>query len=89
MCSTGSTLKTAAKVCKQGGAKRIIAAVTHGLFVGDGLEDSEIERIVMTNTVPTPETVGKIKLEVVSVAPLFSKAIESILGAKSISSLSD
>jgi ribose-phosphate pyrophosphokinase len=89
MCSTGGTLKTAARVCKQAGAKRIFAAVTHGLFVGSGLEDSEIEKIIMSNTVPTPESVERKSLEVVSVAPLFSKAIESILGAKSISSLSD
>ena len=89
MCSTGGTLKTAARVCRQAGAKRIFAAVTHGLFVGTGLEDSGIEKIVMSNTVPTPETVGRESLEVVSVAPLFAKAIESIVGAKSISSLSE
>lgn len=88
MCSTGGTLKTAAKVCKQAGAKRIFAAVTHGLFVGNGFGECEIEKIVMSNTVPTPETLERTRLEIVSVAPLFAKAIESILGAKSISSLS-
>ena len=62
MCSTGGTLKTAARVCKQAGAKRIFAAVTHGLFVGSGLEDSGIEKIVMSNTVPTPETVATRKV---------------------------
>lgn len=89
MYSTGGTLKTAARVCKQAGAKRVFACVTHGLFVGNGLEDSEIEKIVMSNTVPSPNTVDRKRLEVVSVAPLFAKAIESILGAKSISSLSE
>ncbi len=88
MCSTGGTLKTAARVCKHAGANHLYAAVTHGLFVGKGLlEDSGIEKIVMSNTVPSPETIESKKLEVVSVAPLFSKAIESIVGAKSISSL--
>jgi ribose-phosphate pyrophosphokinase len=87
MCSTGGTLRTAARVCKQAGARCICAAVTHGLFVGNGLEDSEIERIVMSNTVPAPETIDQNALEIVSVAPLFSKAIQSIVGAKSISSL--
>ncbi|MBS0605203.1 MAG: ribose-phosphate pyrophosphokinase [Verrucomicrobia bacterium] len=90
MCSTGGTLITAARVCKQAGARRLLAAVTHGLFVGKGLlEDSGIELIVMSNTVPSPETIDSKKLEVVSAAPLFSKAIESIVGAKSISSLYD
>ncbi len=87
MCSTGGTLKTAARVCKKAGAKRIFAAVTHGLFVGKGFEDCGIEKFIMSNTLPTPKTVGKNMLEIVSVAPLFSKAIESIVGAKSISSL--
>jgi ribose-phosphate pyrophosphokinase len=88
MCSTGGTLKTAARVCKTAGAKHIWAAVTHGLFVGKGLlGDSGIERIMMSNTVPAPETIDQNHLEIVSVAPLFGKAIQSIIGAKSISSL--
>lgn len=82
MCSTGGTLKTAACVCKKAGASAIFAAVTHGLFVGR-FESSEIERIIMSNTVPTPN----FDVEVVCIAPLFAKAIESIVDAKSISSL--
>jgi ribose-phosphate pyrophosphokinase len=91
MCSTGETFKTAARVCKRAGARRLLAAVvTHGLFVGSGLlEDSEIEKVVMSNTVPSPETIDPKKLEIVSVAQLFSKAIESIAYAKSISPLYD
>ncbi len=88
VCSTGGTLKTAARVCKHAGAKRIWAAVTHGLFVGSRLlEESEIERIMMSNTVPAPETIDQDHLEIVTAAPLFGKAIQSIIGAKSISSL--
>jgi ribose-phosphate pyrophosphokinase len=88
MCSTGGTLKTAARVCKHAGAKQIWAAVTHGLFVGSGLlEESGIERIVMSNTVPAPEMIDQKNLEIVTTAPLFGKAIQSIVGAKSISSL--
>lgn len=87
MCSTGETLKTAAMVCKENGARRLFAVVTHGLFVGKGLKESGIEKFLMGNTVPTPETMDREMLEVVSVAPLFGKAIESIVGAKSISSL--
>ncbi len=87
MCTTGETLKTASLVCQGAGANRIFAAVTHGLFVGKGMDGSAIEKIVMTNTVVAPETIERDMLEVVSVAPLFGKAIESIVGAKSISSL--
>lgn len=86
MCSTGGTLKTAARVCKQ--AKRIWAAFTHGLFDrNELLEDSGIERIVMSNTILAPEAIDRNRFEIVTVAPLFGKAIQSIMGAKSISSL--
>lgn len=82
MCSTGGTLKTAALVCKKAGASAVFAAVTHGLFMGK-FEKNGIEKIIMSNTVPTPD----FDVEVVSVAPVFAKAIESIVDAKSISSL--
>ncbi|MGB7127462.1 MAG: ribose-phosphate pyrophosphokinase [Candidatus Rhabdochlamydia sp.] len=82
MCSTGGTLKKAALVCKRAGASAVFAAVTHGLFIGN-FENSGIEKIIMSNTVPTPNC----NVEVVSVAPLFAEAIRSIVDAKSISSL--
>ncbi len=86
MCSTGGTLKTAAGVCKKAGAKRVIAAVTH--FVGQTFEESAIERMFVSNTIPLPGQGDSLeRLEVVSVADLFGKAIDSIVGAKSISSL--
>ncbi len=87
VCSTGGTLMTAAGVCKQNGAKSVNVALTHGLFVGKGIEECGIEKIVMSNTVPSPETINRDLLEIVSVAPLFGRAIESIIDAKSISSL--
>jgi len=87
MCSTGGTLKTAALVCKHGGAKRICAAVTHGLIVGKAFEESAIEKMLISNTIPLPSDVSRSKLQVVSVASLFAKAIDSIVEAKSISSL--
>lgn len=82
MCSTGGTLKKAALVCKRAGASAVFATVTHGLFIGN-FENSGIEKIIMSNTVPTPNC----NVEVVSVAPLFAEAIKSIVDAKSISSL--
>lgn len=86
VCSTGGTLKAAAWVCKQAGAKRIYAAVTHGLFVDAAFfEESAIEKMLISSTVPQKEAHSK--LQIVSVADLFGKAIESIVGAKSISSL--
>ena len=87
ICSTGETLKTAAMVCKDAGAERVCGAVTHGLFVGKAFEESAIEKMLVSNTVPLTPEINQERLEIVSVAPLFAKAIDSIVGAKSISSL--
>ncbi|NGX59984.1 MAG: Ribose-phosphate pyrophosphokinase [Chlamydiae bacterium] len=88
MVSTGETLKTAARVCKGAGATRITALATHGLLVDDALSGSAIEKLIVTDTIPLPEErKSDPMIEVVSVAPLFSQAIESILSAKSVSSL--
>ncbi len=87
ICSTGATLKAASYVCQQEGAKAIYAVVTHGLLVGDAVEESAIEKMIVTDTVPKPvRKVGR-KVTFISVASLFAKAIDAIAGAKSISSL--
>lgn len=79
MCSTGSTLVSAAEACKEKGANKIYAAFTHGILVGgavERLEKSSIEKIFMTNTVPFEKKVSKI--ESVSVGKVFADAIHSI-----------
>lgn len=88
MTSTGSTLIKAAAACKEKGAKRIWAALTHSLLVEDAiqrLEDSKIEKLLVSNTIP--QTTKSPVVEVVSIAPVFGEAILCILTAKSISSL--
>lgn len=86
ICSTGGTLKTAALACREEGAQSVQAVVTHGLFLGNGLKDSGIEKIYCTDTVPL-ETPPGIDIVCVSAAPLFAAAIDCVVNAKSISSL--
>lgn len=83
ICSTGATLTSAAKACREKGAKRILGCVTHGLFVGDSLKQfnqSDIEALITTDTVPfkRPEGVTTKDIHVVSSAPLFSQAIKKL-----------
>lgn len=82
MCSTGGTLMSAAKACREKGANRIFAVVTHGLFVGDAVEaikESPIEALYMSNTVPYTERFSKTnKIRVCSVAEPFAHAIRCI-----------
>jgi ribose-phosphate pyrophosphokinase len=90
MCSTGGTLVSAAAACKEAGAKRIFAAVTHGLFAGNAIElieKSPIEKVFVTNTVPHPESHHHPKIEQVSVANIFGESIRCIIAAESISSI--
>jgi ribose-phosphate pyrophosphokinase len=87
ICSTGGTLTRASWVCKKFGAKAIRAIATHGLMVTAAFEESAIEKMVVTNTIPFPKGFSNPRIEFVSVAALFAQAIESIARAKSISSL--
>ena len=90
LCSTGGTLVAAAAACKEAGAKRIFAAVTHGLFVGDAvaaIAASPLEKIFVTDSVQLPENLTHPKIEQVSVAPIFGESIRCIISAESISSL--
>ena len=74
MCSTAGTLASAAQLCREKGAKRIFAAVTHGLFVERALElieKSPIEHLFVTNSVPLDDSVTQCaKISCVSCAPL-------------------
>lgn len=85
--STGGTIKKASRVCRALGAKRIFGAITHGLMIGNTLEETDIEKLFITNTVCLREGFQSDKVEVVSVAKVFSKAITSIVEARSISSM--
>lgn len=90
LCSTGGTLVSAANACKEAGAERILAAVTHGLFVGKAeelLSKSPIEKIFVSDTVPFPKELLKNKISLISVAPLFGEAVRCILEMQSISSI--
>lgn len=82
MCSTAGTLVSAAKVCAEQGAKRIIAVVGHGLFIGDALEkieQSPIEMLIVTNSIPMTEKVRHHpKIRTISIAPLLAQAIRRV-----------
>jgi len=90
MCSTAETLVSAAKACREKGAQRVIAVVTHRLLSGkalEAIEASPIEVLIVSNTIAAPESSREVsKIRVVSVASLFSQAIDCILAQGSISS---
>lgn len=82
MCSTAGTLVSAAKLCAELGAKRIIAVVGHGLFIGDAIEkieQSPIEMLIVTNSIPMTDKVrNHPKIRILSIASLLAEAIRRI-----------
>jgi ribose-phosphate pyrophosphokinase len=93
LISTGGTLLRAARAARKAGARRVFALVTHGLFMAGAAEvlaDPAIERIVITDTVPTfrlaPGPVSG-KIDVVSAAPLLAEAIARLHEGRSLTDL--
>jgi len=85
---TAGTLTSAAAALRDEGALTIMASCTHALLSGpayERIEASEIERLIITDTIPLERPSDKI--EVVSVAGLFSNAIRRIYTDKSVSTL--
>jgi ribose-phosphate pyrophosphokinase len=88
---TAGTLTQSAAALRANGAARVLACAVHGVLSGPALtriEESALEKLVVTNTIPPrSEFVASGKVEVLSVAPLLGKAIQSIHQETSVSSL--
>ncbi len=93
MIDTAGTITQAAAALKENGAKRVIAACAHAVLSGPALErinDSVLEDVIVTNTIPMEEKQKECKkLTVLSVASLLGDAIKRIHEETSVSSLFD
>ncbi|MDZ7316737.1 MAG: ribose-phosphate pyrophosphokinase [candidate division KSB1 bacterium] len=87
---SGGSMLEAAKILKEQGAAKIWACCTHGFFSNDALQkfqDSCIEQVVTTNTLPQLEAAKYPKLKVLSVGKLFADAIWAIHKGESVGDL--
>jgi ribose-phosphate pyrophosphokinase len=88
MISGGTTVARAAEACRNGGAKSVLAAASHGVFAagaGATLGASPVERIVVTDTVArVVDAPLERKLVRLSAAPLFAEAIRRLHSGGSI-----
>jgi len=85
---TAGTICKAAGLLKEKGANSVRAICTHAVFSGaayDNIENSVLEEIIVTDTIPLKKESSKIK--VLTVADLFAKAIKNVHTNESISSL--
>ncbi|KAF0972048.1 hypothetical protein FDP41_009744 [Naegleria fowleri] len=90
MIDTAGTLVMCAQILKDNGAKRIFACATHGLFNGTGvqrIQDSVIEKVIVTNTVPLAPEKQHPKIIQVCVSELVGEAIRRVHNEESVSSL--
>ena len=88
---TAGTMQKAATALKNAGATRVLASAVHGVLSGpafDRIEQSPIEKMIITNTIPLrSERARDDKFVVLSVARLLAQAIRSIHEESSVSSL--
>jgi len=92
LIATGGSLIEAAFALKNAGAKKIYGAITHPVLSGDSvkkIENSPLEKLYVTNTIPIPEEKKSPKICVLSIAPLLAEAIRRIHNEESVSCLFD
>jgi ribose-phosphate pyrophosphokinase len=84
LISTGGTLVRAARAARKAGAQRVVALVTHGLFMpgaDEVLADPAIDRLVVTDAVPSfrlQAGPARDKVDILPVAPLLAEAIRRL-----------
>jgi len=90
MIDTAGTIVGAAALLMERGAERVIACATHPLFSGPAIErlnNSVIERVVVTNTIPLPSDLQMDKLVVLSIAPILASALRAVFEDESVSEI--
>jgi len=68
----------------------VIVTATHGVLSGsavDGLKNSRISEVIVTNTLPIADDKRFDKLTVLSIAPLVARAINEVFSDGSVTSL--
>ena len=87
---TGGTLIAGARALKEQGATEVNVFVTHALFSSNALEkigESEIDRIVVTDTVPVDIRGRPDNMTVLSVSGLLAEAIMNVFADDSVSAI--
>ena len=91
MIDTAGTLCAGAKVVKDAGAGRILAAATHGLLSGRAVErlrESVIEEVLLTDTIPLPEDAAGLDLfKVLSVDRILADSVHNVFCDESVSAI--
>jgi ribose-phosphate pyrophosphokinase len=93
LISTGGTLVRAARAARRAGAKRVLALVTHGLFMPGAevaIMDAAIDRVVVTDSVPAfrlGDKTARAKLDILPVAPLLAETVRRLRAGETLTDL--
>jgi ribose-phosphate pyrophosphokinase len=90
MIDTAGTMSSAALALADRGAKRVVACATHPVLsepACERIDNSPIECIAVTNTLPIPTECLSKKIEVLSIAPTIASTLKAIFEDESVSEL--
>jgi ribose-phosphate pyrophosphokinase len=90
LIDTAGTLIQAVEAVKREGARRVLACGVHPVLSGPAmsrLANSDLEELIITNSIPLPPEKQLPKIHVLSVAPLLAEAIRRIHDEESVSTL--
>lgn len=87
---TAGTITEAIRLLRQNGAKEVIVCGYHAILTGpaiDRLREADVREIVVTDSVPVPESKRLPNMTVIPVAPLLGDAIGRIHSGQSVGAL--
>ena len=90
MIDTAGTTVNAAEAALKQGAKSVTAVATHGVLSGPAMErlsESNIKKIIVTDTIAIPKEKHIEKMKIVSVGNIFGEAVNRIHNGESVSAL--
>jgi ribose-phosphate pyrophosphokinase len=90
LIDTAGTLTKVADVIKEKGAVKVFAAASHGVLSGEAkrrVQNSALEELVITDTIPLSKEGPNNKIVVLSVASMLAEAIKRISNDESISAI--
>ncbi|HYY45017.1 MAG TPA: ribose-phosphate diphosphokinase [Actinomycetota bacterium] len=90
MIDTGGTLVNGVESLLKAGANHVYGAATHALLSDpavDRIKNSQLEKLVVTNTLPISNGKQMDKLVVLSIAPLIAHTIKAVFEEESVSEL--
>lgn len=90
MIDTAGTLVNGSEILLESGARDVYAAATHAILSEpaiDRIKNSQIEQLVVTNTLPIPSEKQIDKIVVLTIAPTLAETIKAVFEEGSVSEL--